>query len=199
MAEKKYREGINPKWINLSVHSQNRAGLSSLWSSPFSSTLLLQQLLRRIPDPTMCLEVTEQSLDQHPSLAASHFLANYLTTHFYGELSAVRHREIQALYIGSKVRKKMGWWEAIPGGETAGLVPTSELMLSMALLPGTCHSWSVLYKTFTLTAHHILVESLRSSHSHLALSPKWILGGPPDFSWFPWCLLYQCFPMLTIW
>ncbi|XP_047718287.1 zinc finger FYVE domain-containing protein 26 isoform X2 [Prionailurus viverrinus] len=61
------------------------------------------QLLRRIPDPTMCLEVTEQSLDQHPSLAASHFLANYLTTHFYGELSAVRHREIQALYIGSKV------------------------------------------------------------------------------------------------
>ncbi|KAF3831059.1 hypothetical protein GH733_002297 [Mirounga leonina] len=61
------------------------------------------QLLRRIPDPTMCLEVTEQSLDQHPSLAASHFLANYLTTHFYGELTAVRRREIQALYMGSKV------------------------------------------------------------------------------------------------
>ncbi|XP_008568543.1 PREDICTED: zinc finger FYVE domain-containing protein 26 [Galeopterus variegatus] len=61
------------------------------------------QLLQRIPDPTMCLEVTEQSLDQHPSLATSHFLANYLTTHFYGELSAVRHREIQALYMGSKV------------------------------------------------------------------------------------------------
>ncbi|XP_037359449.1 zinc finger FYVE domain-containing protein 26 [Talpa occidentalis] len=61
------------------------------------------QLLRRIPDPTMCLEVTEQSLDQHPTLATSHFLANYLTTHFYGELSAVRHREIQALYMGSKV------------------------------------------------------------------------------------------------
>uniref|UniRef100_A0A673TIT2 Zinc finger FYVE domain-containing protein 26 n=1 Tax=Suricata suricatta TaxID=37032 RepID=A0A673TIT2_SURSU len=61
------------------------------------------QLLRRIPDPTMCLEVTEQSLDQHPSLATSHFLANYLTTHFYGELTTVRHREIQALYIGSKV------------------------------------------------------------------------------------------------
>ncbi|XP_034498234.1 zinc finger FYVE domain-containing protein 26 isoform X2 [Ailuropoda melanoleuca] len=61
------------------------------------------QLLRKIPDPTMCLEVTEQSLDQHPSLAASHFLANYLTTHFYGELTAVRHHEIQALYMGSKV------------------------------------------------------------------------------------------------
>ncbi|XP_069344138.1 zinc finger FYVE domain-containing protein 26 [Eulemur rufifrons] len=61
------------------------------------------QLLQRIPDPTMCLEVTEQSLDQHPSLATSHFLANYLTTHFYGQLTAVRHREIQALYVGSKV------------------------------------------------------------------------------------------------
>ncbi|XP_016079331.1 PREDICTED: zinc finger FYVE domain-containing protein 26 isoform X2 [Miniopterus natalensis] len=61
------------------------------------------QLLRRIPDPSMCLEVTEQSLDQHPSLATSHFLANYLTTHFYGKLTAIRHREIQALYMGSKV------------------------------------------------------------------------------------------------
>ncbi|KAM5274232.1 zinc finger FYVE domain-containing protein 26 isoform 2-T2 [Ctenodactylus gundi] len=61
------------------------------------------QLLQRIPDPTMCLEVTEQSLDQHPSLATSHFLANYLTTHFYGELTDARHREIQALYMGSKV------------------------------------------------------------------------------------------------
>ncbi|KAF6352835.1 zinc finger FYVE-type containing 26 [Rhinolophus ferrumequinum] len=61
------------------------------------------QLLRRIPDPSMCLEVTEQSLDQHPSLATSHFLANYLTTHFYGKLTAVRHHEIQALYMGSKV------------------------------------------------------------------------------------------------
>ncbi|XP_057587175.1 zinc finger FYVE domain-containing protein 26 [Hippopotamus amphibius kiboko] len=61
------------------------------------------QLLQRIPDSTMCLEVTEQSLDQHPSLATSHFLANYLTTHFYGELTTDRHREIQALYMGSKV------------------------------------------------------------------------------------------------
>ncbi|KAF6133831.1 zinc finger FYVE-type containing 26 [Phyllostomus discolor] len=61
------------------------------------------KLLRRIPDPSMCLEVAEQSLDQHPSLATSHFLANYLTTHFYGKLTAVRHREIQALYMGSKV------------------------------------------------------------------------------------------------
>lgn len=61
------------------------------------------QLLQRIPDPSMCLEVTERSLDQHPSLATSHFLANYLTSHFYGELTTDRHREIQALYMGSKV------------------------------------------------------------------------------------------------
>ncbi|XP_045143555.1 zinc finger FYVE domain-containing protein 26 [Echinops telfairi] len=61
------------------------------------------QLLQRIPDPTMCLEVTEQSLDQHPSLATSHFLANYLTTHFYRQLTAARHHEIQALYMGSKI------------------------------------------------------------------------------------------------
>ncbi|XP_055451306.1 zinc finger FYVE domain-containing protein 26 isoform X1 [Psammomys obesus] len=61
------------------------------------------QLLQRIPDPTMCLEVTERSLDQHPSLATSHFLANYLTSHFYGKLSTDRHHEIQALYVGSKV------------------------------------------------------------------------------------------------
>ncbi|XP_075386626.1 zinc finger FYVE domain-containing protein 26 [Tenrec ecaudatus] len=61
------------------------------------------QLLHRISDPTMCLEVTEQSLDQHPSLATSHFLANYLTTHFYQQLTAARHHEIQALYMGSKI------------------------------------------------------------------------------------------------
>jgi zinc finger FYVE domain-containing protein 26 len=54
----------------------------------------------------MCLEVTERSLDQHPSLATSHFLANYLTSHFYGELTTDRHREIQALYMGSKVRRE---------------------------------------------------------------------------------------------
>ena len=88
------------------VLKQSKAGLHVLQASPFSSTLLLQQLLRRIPDPSLCLEVTEQSLDQHPSLATSHFLANYLTTHFYGKLTAVRHREIQALYMGSKVKRK---------------------------------------------------------------------------------------------
>ncbi|XP_064000026.1 zinc finger FYVE domain-containing protein 26 isoform X3 [Pogoniulus pusillus] len=61
------------------------------------------QLLQRIDDPGVCLAISEQSLDQHPNLAASHFLADYLTAHFYTSLTAARHNEIQALYIGSKV------------------------------------------------------------------------------------------------
>lgn len=89
--------------------SPNKAGPRMQASLP---TLLLQQLLQRIPDPTMCLEVTEQSLDQHPSLATSHFLANYLTSHFYGELTSVRHSEIQALYMGSKVRREKAFAKA---------------------------------------------------------------------------------------
>ncbi|XP_028932164.1 zinc finger FYVE domain-containing protein 26 isoform X2 [Ornithorhynchus anatinus] len=61
------------------------------------------QLLQRITDPVVRLAVTESSLDRHPGLASSHFLANYLTTHFEQELTATRHQEIQALYMGSKV------------------------------------------------------------------------------------------------
>ncbi|XP_025940334.1 zinc finger FYVE domain-containing protein 26 isoform X2 [Apteryx rowi] len=61
------------------------------------------KLLQRIEDLDICLAISEQSLDQHPSLAASHFLADYLTTHFYRNLTAARHNEIQALYMGSKV------------------------------------------------------------------------------------------------
>ncbi|XP_019406944.1 PREDICTED: zinc finger FYVE domain-containing protein 26 isoform X1 [Crocodylus porosus] len=61
------------------------------------------QLLQRIEDPEIRLAISEQSLDQHPSLGASHFLADYLTTHFYKYLTAARHNEIQALYMGSKV------------------------------------------------------------------------------------------------
>ncbi|XP_030415648.1 zinc finger FYVE domain-containing protein 26 isoform X7 [Gopherus evgoodei] len=61
------------------------------------------QLLERIEDSDTRLVISEQSLDRHPSLAASHFLANYLTTHFYKYLTATRHNEIQALYMGSKV------------------------------------------------------------------------------------------------
>uniref|UniRef100_A0A803YJM2 Zinc finger FYVE domain-containing protein 26 n=1 Tax=Meleagris gallopavo TaxID=9103 RepID=A0A803YJM2_MELGA len=61
------------------------------------------QLLQRIEDPGICLAISEQSLDQHPSLAASHFLADYLTTHFYRNLTTARRNEIQALYMGSKV------------------------------------------------------------------------------------------------
>uniref|UniRef100_A0A8D0BRZ1 Zinc finger FYVE domain-containing protein 26 n=1 Tax=Salvator merianae TaxID=96440 RepID=A0A8D0BRZ1_SALMN len=61
------------------------------------------QLLQRIEDPDIQLVICEQCLDRHPSLAASHFLADYLTTHFYKHLTVMRHNEIQALYMGSKV------------------------------------------------------------------------------------------------
>ncbi|XP_040456412.1 zinc finger FYVE domain-containing protein 26 isoform X4 [Falco naumanni] len=61
------------------------------------------QLLQRIEDPGICLAISEQSLDQHPNLAASHFLADYLTAHFYANLTTARRNEIQALYLGSKV------------------------------------------------------------------------------------------------
>lgn len=91
--------------MNLNIISSTKQG----WPGLRVLYLLLYpllQLLQRIPDRTMCLEVTERSLDQHPSLATSHFLANYLTSHFYGELTTNRHHEIQALYMGSKVRKK---------------------------------------------------------------------------------------------
>ncbi|XP_048339945.1 zinc finger FYVE domain-containing protein 26 isoform X1 [Sphaerodactylus townsendi] len=60
-------------------------------------------LLQRIEDPDIQLVISEQCLDKHPSLAASHFLADYLTTYFYRHLTVMRHNEIQALYMGSKV------------------------------------------------------------------------------------------------
>ncbi|NXU72090.1 ZFY26 protein, partial [Oreotrochilus melanogaster] len=61
------------------------------------------KLLQRIEDPGICLAISEQSLDQRPNLAASHFLADYLTAHFYANLTTARRNEIQALYMGSKV------------------------------------------------------------------------------------------------
>uniref|UniRef100_A0ABM5FA00 Zinc finger FYVE domain-containing protein 26 n=1 Tax=Pogona vitticeps TaxID=103695 RepID=A0ABM5FA00_9SAUR len=61
------------------------------------------QLLQRIEDPDIQLVICEKCLDQHPSLAASHFLADYLTTYFYKHLTVMRHNEIQALFMGSKV------------------------------------------------------------------------------------------------
>lgn len=60
----------------------------------------------------------------------------------------------------------------MPDGEPAGPAPTAELALSMTLLPDTCHPWPVLYKAFTLAAHHNLVGSLRTCHSLTALPPK---------------------------
>ncbi|XP_069494828.1 zinc finger FYVE domain-containing protein 26 isoform X2 [Ambystoma mexicanum] len=61
------------------------------------------QLLQRISDPAMCLAISEEALSRNPGLKACHFLADYLTTHFHKSLSAARHNEIQALYMGCKM------------------------------------------------------------------------------------------------
>ncbi|XP_072896254.1 zinc finger FYVE domain-containing protein 26 isoform X1 [Hemitrygon akajei] len=61
------------------------------------------QLLQGICDPDVCQVICEQALDQHPGLAACHFLSNYLTTHFHKSLSTARRHEIQAIRIGSKL------------------------------------------------------------------------------------------------
>ncbi|KAL7992348.1 hypothetical protein Chor_016604 [Crotalus horridus] len=61
------------------------------------------QLLQRIDDPDIQFVISERCLDTYPSLAASHFLADYLTTYFNQHLTVMRQNEIQALYVGSKV------------------------------------------------------------------------------------------------
>ncbi|XP_013915694.1 PREDICTED: zinc finger FYVE domain-containing protein 26 [Thamnophis sirtalis] len=61
------------------------------------------QLLQRIDDPDIQFVISERCLDRYPSLAASHFLADYLTTYFNQHLTVMRQNEIQALYVGSKV------------------------------------------------------------------------------------------------
>ncbi|XP_039598163.1 zinc finger FYVE domain-containing protein 26 isoform X1 [Polypterus senegalus] len=61
------------------------------------------QLLEGLSDPELCLFICEEALDQHPGLAACHFLTNYLTTHFHASVSAARRHEIQAIRIGSKL------------------------------------------------------------------------------------------------
>uniref|UniRef100_A0A8C6XPT5 Zinc finger FYVE domain-containing protein 26 n=1 Tax=Naja naja TaxID=35670 RepID=A0A8C6XPT5_NAJNA len=61
------------------------------------------QLLQRINDPDIQFVISERCLDRYPSLAASHFLADYLTTYFNQHLTVLRQNEIQALYVGSKV------------------------------------------------------------------------------------------------
>ncbi|XP_049626488.1 zinc finger FYVE domain-containing protein 26 [Suncus etruscus] len=110
------------------------------------------QLLQRIPDASMCLEVTEQSLDLHPSLATCHFLANYLTTHFYGDLTAVRHREIQALYMGSKVLL------TLPEQHRASYahLSTSPLLMLEQLLMNMQVDWA----TVAVQTLHQLLDSL---------------------------------------
>ncbi|XP_062378501.1 zinc finger FYVE domain-containing protein 26 isoform X4 [Sardina pilchardus] len=61
------------------------------------------QLLERLSDPTQGLEVCERALDRQPTLAACHFLADYLTVHFESRVSPARRRHIHALHLGSKV------------------------------------------------------------------------------------------------
>ncbi|XP_038260251.1 zinc finger FYVE domain-containing protein 26 isoform X10 [Dermochelys coriacea] len=87
-----------PKEPLISLHQEHLLHLLEM-----GDTEKALQLLERIEDSDTRLVISEQSLDKHPSLAASHFLANYLTTHFYKYLTATRHNEIQALYMGSKV------------------------------------------------------------------------------------------------
>ncbi|NWU51112.1 ZFY26 protein, partial [Dromas ardeola] len=61
------------------------------------------QVIAGLFQPHMHRSNNEQSLDHSPNLAASHFLADYLTGHFYANLTTARRNEIQALYMGSKV------------------------------------------------------------------------------------------------
>nr|XP_033807345.1 zinc finger FYVE domain-containing protein 26 isoform X2 [Geotrypetes seraphini] len=61
------------------------------------------QLLLRITNSDMRLAVCLESLDQHPDMAACHFLADYLISYFHKELLPTQLNEIQAVYIGSKV------------------------------------------------------------------------------------------------
>ncbi|KAG5266093.1 hypothetical protein AALO_G00249720 [Alosa alosa] len=61
------------------------------------------QLLEPLSDPSQGLEVCERALDCQPTLAACHFLADYLTVHFESRVSPARRRHIHALHLGSKV------------------------------------------------------------------------------------------------
>ncbi|XP_043930003.1 zinc finger FYVE domain-containing protein 26 [Protopterus annectens] len=94
-------------WVNL--HPVSKELLVRLHISHLLHLLELEdsekafQLLQQRGDPDTNLIVCEQALDQRPGLAACHFLADYLTTHFYRSLSTERHHEIQAMRIGSKL------------------------------------------------------------------------------------------------
>ncbi|XP_001378438.2 zinc finger FYVE domain-containing protein 26 isoform X1 [Monodelphis domestica] len=131
------------------------------------------QLLQRISDPSMRLDVTEHSLDQHPSLATSHFLANYLTTHFYRELTAARHFEIQALYMGSKVLLTL----PEPHRASYTHLSSSPLLMLEQLLMNMKVDWATLA---VQTLHHLLagqeigftledIDSLLSKYAGKAL------------------------------
>ncbi|XP_031436154.1 zinc finger FYVE domain-containing protein 26 isoform X2 [Clupea harengus] len=61
------------------------------------------QLLEGVSDPSRGLEVCERALDRQPTLAACHFLSDYLTVNFESRVSPARRRHIHALHLGSKV------------------------------------------------------------------------------------------------
>ncbi|XP_066550908.1 zinc finger FYVE domain-containing protein 26 isoform X2 [Amia ocellicauda] len=61
------------------------------------------QLLESIGDHELCLQISQQALDQRPGLAACHFLTDYLSSHFHSSMSSLRQHEIQAMRIGSKL------------------------------------------------------------------------------------------------
>lgn len=67
--------------------------------------------MQRIDDPDIQFVISERCLDTYPSLAASHFLADYLTTYFNQHLTVMRQNEIQALYVGSKVSSRKQFQE----------------------------------------------------------------------------------------
>ncbi|XP_073493543.1 zinc finger FYVE domain-containing protein 26 isoform X2 [Phyllobates terribilis] len=61
------------------------------------------QLLKRVEDQNLRLSITEQALLQNPGISASHFLSEYLLTHFSDYLLEMRCNEIRNIFLGSQV------------------------------------------------------------------------------------------------
>ncbi|XP_075048563.1 zinc finger FYVE domain-containing protein 26 isoform X2 [Mixophyes fleayi] len=61
------------------------------------------QLLKRVEEQNLRLVITERALLQKPSIFASHFLSEYLLTHFQNRLLEANFDEIINIYMGSKM------------------------------------------------------------------------------------------------
>ncbi|XP_063804247.1 zinc finger FYVE domain-containing protein 26 [Pseudophryne corroboree] len=61
------------------------------------------QLLKRVEEQSLRLVITEQALLQKPSIFASHFLSEYLLTHFQTNLLEMNCEDIRNIYMGSKM------------------------------------------------------------------------------------------------